>query len=196
MYKSYRNSVLSHPVITTTTVHRKIGGRRDLPTNPRYGWYPLIMTVLTRCEIVFVVTIRIAPLDIRLGEDSKITCRRPYRVRLMTITAFWNRLRILRIVRDVTVWSNSFPASRHMVGGCRGKFIERSVTIQATVLGGRHRRGVGLRCAGWSSGRRSGRLGTDSRGDRTGRHEQKHPKAQELKLSFHDFSHFKNFVCQ
>ena len=154
------------------------------------------MTVLTGREIVLVVTSSIAPLDIWLGKDSKITCRRRHRVRLMTIAALSNRLCLFRIMRHVSVWSGPFSAWRHIVGGCQGEFIERPVTIQAKVLGGRHRRGVGVQCARWSSGHRSIRLGGDSRGDRTGRCEQKDPNAHESKLSLRDFPHCKNFVWQ
>ena len=106
------------------------------------------MTVLARLEIVLVVTGRVAPLDIGLDKGGKITRRRWNRVRLMTIAALWNRLRLFRIMRHASVWGDLLAAWRHIAGSSSGELIEGAVTIQASLLGGCHRRGIGLRCAG------------------------------------------------
>lgn len=93
------------------------------------------MAVLARRQIVLVVASSIAPLDIWLGKGSKITCSRRQWMRLMAITALGNRLRILRIVRYVLVGSDLLSARSDIVARRRGEFIERSVAIQAHILG-------------------------------------------------------------
>ena len=92
------------------------------------------MASLARLEIVLVVTGRIAPLDAGFAMCSKITgCRRHW-VRLMTITAVWNSLRLFQIMRHVSVWSDFFAAWCRVAGSGHGELIERSVTVQANVL--------------------------------------------------------------
>ena len=102
------------------------------------------MAILARLEIILVVTGRIAPLDIGLGKTGKITCRRRHRVRLMTIAALWNSLRLFQIMRHVSVWSDLLAAWHRIPGSVCGELIKRSVTIQANVLGVFHHRGIGL----------------------------------------------------
>ena len=106
------------------------------------------MTALARLEVVLVVTGRVAPLDIGLDKGGKIDCRRLRWVRLMTVAALWNSLGLFRIMRHVSVWGNLLSARRLITRSRRGELIEGAVTIQASLLGGCHRRGIGLRCAG------------------------------------------------
>lgn len=144
------------------------------------------MTVLARCEIILMMASSIAPLNVRFGKGSNASGRGRKRVCFMTIIALGNRLSILRIMRHESVRSDLLPARRHIIGTRCCKLIERSVTIQADLLGGRRCRGGGLWCAGWSSGCRSSRLRTDFKDDHRGNQEQKTAFEQRFKLSFHN----------
>ena len=55
-----------------------------------------------------------------------------HRMRLVTIAALWN---ILRLMGHIAVRARFFTAWHGIAGGRGGEFIERSVTAQAGVLG-------------------------------------------------------------
>ena len=93
------------------------------------------MTLLARCEVVFVVAGRKAPFDAGLAHGCNVSGRRRHRVWLMAIAAFWDRLCLFRSVRHVIVWGDLLPAGRHIAGRRRDEFIERPVTTQAHVPG-------------------------------------------------------------
>ena len=72
-------------------------------------------------------------MDIRLRKCSKATCCRRHRMRLMAIAALRNRLRFLRLMRHVSMRRDLFSAWRLIIS-VRDKFVERSVTAEASLL--------------------------------------------------------------
>lgn len=74
---------------------------------------------------------RIAPLWIWLGHVCNIARSRRQWMRLVAVAALWN---VLRIVRDIAVWSRLVAIWPQVVGRGSDEFIERSVAPQANLL--------------------------------------------------------------